>query len=590
MRVFSTASLVLCLAAFGCERRSESAPVSTTADASTSVAAASTSRVAALPPLEVEAALAPRLTEVKGGLLLTWLEQSQADAGAAGHRFRVRKLGAAGWGPPSTIVEGTEIFANWADFPSVAEAADGALVAHWARKHGSGGSYAYDVALARSTDGGATWTQLGLAHDDNTATEHGFVSLLPDGAGVRAFWLDGRHSSGAHGEGHVGAMTLRTALIGADGKLSAGQQVDGRVCDCCQTSAAMTDGGPLIAFRDREKNEVRDIGVARRDGEKWTTTRVNPDGWRIPGCPVNGPKIVAQGKRVAVAWYTYAASRPSVRVAFSSDSGATYSAPVEIDGPNAGSAPVGRVDLLLDGEDAIVVWLTGKREATQIAARRVRADGKLGEVTTLAQTSPERQSGFPRIAKWNNALWLARTHAGKPSSVEVKSFPLATIAPATAASPAANATGPAEGSFPLGSAMPEFSATRVDGKAATLKALAPNAVLVNLWATWCEPCRQEMPVLSDVTKRFGKRGLKVVGISVDAEKSREEVAQFVAARKVAFDVWHDPDDKASAAFASPQLPSTYLFDRAGKLVWKRHGAIAEGDAEFEAAIQQALKK
>ena len=135
--------------------------------------------------------------------MLTWLEP--VDAVRPAHRLRVAKLAGGTWSTPTTIAEGPTIVANWADIPSVARQDNGTLVAHWAEKSAVPARHGYDVVLARSTDGGATWRRLGFPYRDGTETEHGFVSLIPDGDAILAFWLDGRAT--AKGEGCDRAST-----------------------------------------------------------------------------------------------------------------------------------------------------------------------------------------------------------------------------------------------------------------------------------------------------------------------------------------------------------------------------------------------
>ena len=260
---------------------------------------------------------------------MSWVEKVAEKRYAL--RFAVRD--AKAWSAVGTVAEGENWFVNWADFPSVIALADGSLAAHWLVKSGTG-TYAYDVNIARSKDGGKTWGTPVVPHTDKTQTEHGFVSLLPlpDGR-VGAIWLDGRNLKDVK-KSHddetplAVSMTLRYAAIDANGGLSDEAELDARVCECCQTSAALTSEGAIAVYRDRSDNEVRDIYSVTREQGNWISPRpVHSDNWEINGCPVNGPSIAAEGRRVAVAWYTEANRSPKVKAVFSDDAGASFGSP-----------------------------------------------------------------------------------------------------------------------------------------------------------------------------------------------------------------------------------------------------------------------
>ena len=351
-----------------------------------------------------------------GRVVLSWVER----AGEKRYALRFAERDAAGWGSPRTVAEGDNWFVNWADFPSVIKLPDGSLAAHWLVKSGPG-TYAYDVSLARSRDGGRTWDKPIVPHTDGTQTEHGFVSLLPLADGrLGAAWLDGRKLKDVKGEGDEHgplpvSMTLRYAALDADGKLSDEAELDARVCECCQTSAALTADGPVVVYRDRSEQEVRDIFYVRWRGGAWSEPRpVHVDGWQISGCPVNGPSAAADGRRVAVAWYTEGGGSARVQAAFSGDAGETFGPPVRVDDGDA----VGRVDVLLlpDGS-ALVCWLSGTAEKGAIKVRRVRPDGGVDPVAVVAETDIARSSGFPRMARLGGEVHFAWTQFGKPPRV-----------------------------------------------------------------------------------------------------------------------------------------------------------------------------
>lgn len=584
MRTAAVVLSVLMIAAC----RSKSKPVRGSAREPPAADAATRAR---LDPPSAPGAMSANLAVVDGSLLLTWIEPAETrgvDGGVA-RRLRFSRLEAAGWSGATTIAESEQLMGNWADFPSVTGSSAG-LVAHWAEKLGDDG---YSVQLGRSSDGGKSWVRLGSAHsDDASQTEHGFVSFTAEEGATRAFWLDGRQLAGAeHGAHHAAgkAMTLRTASVGPS---SAGtsEVVDQRVCECCSTSAAVTSNGPIIVYRDRSEDEIRDIAVIRLVGGKWTAPAlVHRDGWRVVGCPVNGPAVAARGSRVAVAWYTYANDRSSVNVAFSSDAGASFGEPVEVDGPVDDRAPIGRVDVALDqGGDALVSWLASRREQAWLFVRRISPDRQVGAPMEVVATTAERASGFPRAQTVGDDLVLAWVETSKPSALRTVTIPTADVpAVSNAIAVPANTT---VGSklLAVGHAMPSYGASTLDGAEVPLSSLAGTPVLVNLWATWCDPCRQELPDLKQLYERHRARGLEVLGISVDKQRTTAEVKAFVERQKISYPIWHDAKDQASQTFGAALLPASFLFDRNGVLVWRRDGALREGDEELAKAIAGVL--
>ncbi len=377
------------------------------------------------PPAAADA-FAPDLAIAGGALVATWLERVEGpDEGPRRHRVRFARLVGDAWSAPATVAEGDDFFANWADFPSVVEGGDGALYAHWLAKTGDE-TYAYSIFLARSGDGGASWEPLGTLNDDATPTEHGFVSYLPEAAGVRAFWLDGR------GMVEGKPMTLRTAAITGAGPGPA-EILDDRVCECCSTDAAATARGPAVVYRDRSAGEIRDVSVVRRSPDGWTSpTPVYDDGWKIPGCPVNGPEIDAAGELAAVAWFTAPDEAPQVRLAFSEDAGASFGPVVPIDA----EGPMGRVDVVLDvNGDALVSWLATDGEGGEVRIRRVGRDGSVGSPVAAGATAASRAAGFPRLARLGDRLYLAWTEIAGEAPSRVRLLELATGAvPAAPAS------------------------------------------------------------------------------------------------------------------------------------------------------------
>ena len=366
----------------------------------------------------------PFLSADKSGkLAMSWLER-QPDSSTV---LYVATRAGTTWSAPHAVVKRTDLFVNWADFPSVVRLASGRLLAHWLQRNG-GGKYAYDVRLASSDDEGATWSVPATPHAEGAAAEHGFVTLLP-GADSAAdiFFLNGDVAppapAGGH-EGHGPPMRLGFARWGASGTVVPAINLDTRICDCCQTAAARTTKGPIVLYRGRSENETRDIGVLRVVNGAWTEpARLHEDNWTIDACPVNGPAVAASGDTVAAVWFTAARDTARVQLKFSTDAGATFSAPVRIDG----GAPVGRVDVeLLANGDALVTWLerTGEKTA-DVRARIVRPDGTAEPAVTVSSGSNSRAAGFPRMTRVGRDVVLAWTQAGDSSAVRMATLRVA---------------------------------------------------------------------------------------------------------------------------------------------------------------------
>lgn len=357
------------------------------------------------PPLPVGAGAGePFLASSGETLVASWLERS--DDGMAALKFA--RLENVGWSRPVTVSSGDDFFVNWADIPSVTPLGGDRMIAHWLEKSGAG-TYSYDVKLATSNDGGRTWKPIGSPHATEVDSEYGFVSIEPDGAaGAWITWLDGRGmTSGSHG--HGGTMTARVARITGDDRIVDESLLDERTCECCQTGMTMVNGAPVVVWRDRSEEEVRDNVISRRsaDGSWSTPVKLQDDGWKIPGCPVNGPQIAADGNRIAAASFTAAGDHPRVNVVFSDDGGVTLSQPVIV----SDAAPLGRVDVLAHGDRALVTWIEQAGESASVQAALVGRDG-VAQRVELGTTSAARSSGFPRMAMHGGDAWVAWTVPG----------------------------------------------------------------------------------------------------------------------------------------------------------------------------------
>jgi cytochrome c biogenesis protein CcmG, thiol:disulfide interchange protein DsbE len=140
----------------------------------------------------------------------------------------------------------------------------------------------------------------------------------------------------------------------------------------------------------------------------------------------------------------------------------------------------------------------------------------------------------------------------------------------------------------VGEPMPAYTAALLDGSTFDVQKERGNVVLLNLWATWCGPCRYEIPELEKLHADLGSQKFKVVGVSVD-EGSVDDVRQFVADQKMTYPVAHDPDGRLAVLLQTMSLPTSILLDRKGVVVWKEIGIVDPSDEKFRQAVDAALK-
>jgi len=346
---------------------------------------------------------------------ISWIERADSTRRV----LRIARLDGARWSVPLTVASGDSFMVNGADVPRLLSLGDGRLVATWPWLV-PGGEEAdeapYAVQVAVSQDSGHTWSAPRVPHGDRSATEHGFVSLAPERGGTRLVWLDGRAFAGAGaGAGANAGTQLRTAWLGPDATLTADSLLDARVCDCCQTSVATVAGATLVAFRDRTPGELRDTGVLRLAGGTWRPAAGVPqDRWKINGCPVNGPSIVARGSRVALAWYAAPGDSARVGATFSSDGGATFGPAVRVDDGD----PAGRFSTAMLPDGALAVAWVERTPAGggSVRVRVIRPGGPRSASVEVARIASTRAGGVPRLALTGERLIVAWTDSA-PSRV-----------------------------------------------------------------------------------------------------------------------------------------------------------------------------
>ena len=343
----------------------------------------------------------PYLVSGPNGIVyLSWIEKKGKQS-----TLKFSALSNDKWSDPITIASGKNWFVNWADYPVIATDGHANFLAHFLEKSDTA-KFTYDVKLVTSIDSGRNWSSPLTVHDDGVKAEHGFVSIIPYNDQFFVTWLDGRKTASeeSHGDhGHHGEMTLRAVFIGKNGKKTKEWELDDRICDCCQTAAAITTEGPVVVYRDRSDDEVRDMSIVRFVNGIWTQPKtIHADNWQIKACPVNGPRADAIGNNLAIAWFSMKDQKGEVKVVFSNDGGVSFKNSIRIDEGKS----IGRVDIvMIDSSSALVSWMEG----VSIKVVKVHKDGTKEPSIVVASSSDKRSSGFPQMTKAGNKIIFAWT-------------------------------------------------------------------------------------------------------------------------------------------------------------------------------------
>jgi len=139
-----------------------------------------------------------------------------------------------------------------------------------------------------------------------------------------------------------------------------------------------------------------------------------------------------------------------------------------------------------------------------------------------------------------------------------------------------------------GQAAPEIGLSDFKGKAIKVAELQGKVVLVDFWASWCKPCKEELPVLEELHKKFADQGLVIVGVNIDKEASI--ATEFLSKNKLnlSFSIVNDKEHGVAKRYAPPTMPSSYLIDRSGKIRFVHEGFRASDGAKLEAEIKAML--
>lgn len=350
-------------------------------------------------------------TSPAGDVELTWIE------GAAQGPFELRaaswKPEEGGWSAAESLARGSNWSVNFADVPHSSRLPDGRRLTVWLERsstsaHGTTASF-----QLRSPVPPTERLHSGLAQQE-------FVALAPEADGWAAVWLDGS----AAGHDGTGSTRLMAATITRDGARSEALELDPRVCDCCATALVRTsDGALVVAYRDRDEQEVRDISVVRLEGGVASAPhKVADDGWRIAGCPVNGPAIAARKGELAVAWFTLGSdSHARVVVAVSRDGARNFGLPVTLSTRETD----GLVSCTFDAQGSLwVSWLErSSRDKAEWMLQRLRFGVPAEAPQVLAPSVPGRAAGFAQLAAVSGGVlfvWQESAGPGGPTTLRSK--------------------------------------------------------------------------------------------------------------------------------------------------------------------------
>lgn len=140
----------------------------------------------------------------------------------------------------------------------------------------------------------------------------------------------------------------------------------------------------------------------------------------------------------------------------------------------------------------------------------------------------------------------------------------------------------------IGKPIPPYSATTLDGATRSIADHKGKVVLLNVWATWCAPCREEIPYLQSLYDQHAGQGLDIIGVSVDARGSEGSIREFTKDFGMKYPIWLDPDEKVQTLYMAMGVPASYLIDRDGVLRWKHLGTVRATDTSFTNALSAAL--
>jgi cytochrome c biogenesis protein CcmG, thiol:disulfide interchange protein DsbE len=135
---------------------------------------------------------------------------------------------------------------------------------------------------------------------------------------------------------------------------------------------------------------------------------------------------------------------------------------------------------------------------------------------------------------------------------------------------------------------PTFETQNLAGDDVSLADYEGQVVLLNMWATWCDPCVRELPELARMHESLHAKGFTVIGLNTDVRSKLAAVRTMVIHQALPFPIWLDFESKSQVAFKLRGYPTSFLIDRQGNIRWKREGEITKNDPELGAVLETVL--
>jgi len=157
---------------------------------------------------------------------------------------------------------------------------------------------------------------------------------------------------------------------------------------------------------------------------------------------------------------------------------------------------------------------------------------------------------------------------------------------------------------PLGTKAPAFVTRTIDGKRLSLKSLRGHVVVLDFWATWCGPCRMATPTLVHLDRKFAKDGIKIVGMSLDEEDTRDQIPLYKKTYHVGYTLTYSPaaniktamayhtnfDPDSGETFDHPIPPSLFVIDKKGKMRWGQIGYSLDEEVVLSKLINKLVRE